>query len=164
MENIEIKPAKRKKTLEPVEVRYTRSLLSPGELRKMMRQETSEPRPDYVVPQFAEEPLSGHPMFHTLLREMAEIHAAKNKDYAGKDYFSNFKMCEDIGIPSWKGVFIRMTDKFSRIVNLIANNREAHVKTESLEDTLIDLANYAIITLILLKEENSDQSTAEKKG
>jgi len=48
-------------------------------------------------------------------------------------------------------VLIRLSDKWSRLVNL-AGGKEAQVKEETLEDTLIDLANYSLLCIILLRE------------
>jgi len=45
-----------------------------------------------------------------------------------------------------------MSDKMSRISNLIKDNKP-QVKDESIEDTLVDLANYSIILSIYLKHE-----------
>jgi hypothetical protein len=115
--------------------------------------------------QFVKASLSagGHPMFNQLLSEMSHLHATKNKDYAGNDYFSNFKMCEDIGIPAWKGVFVRLSDKYSRIKNIIANGGNAHVATESLEDSLMDLSVYSLIILILLRETKNGTPIATEE-
>lgn len=85
---------------------------------------------------------------------MAEIHSKKNQDYANSkiDPFRNFRMSEQIGIPAWKGSLIRMGDKFIRINNLALKGKNA-VKDETIVDTLIDLANYSIITAILYEEK-----------
>ena len=45
------------------------------------------------------------------------------------------------------GLLVRMHDKMARLKNLIYNN--ATPNYESIEDTLIDLANYAIIGLLV---------------
>jgi len=91
--------------------------------------------------------------FNEIVKEMTELHDRKNQDYAGDDYLSNFLMCEKyLGIPAWKGSLIRLGDKVSRIMN-IARTGEISVSDETVVDTLIDLAVYAIITRILY--ENS---------
>jgi hypothetical protein len=89
--------------------------------------------------------------FKEILEEMAEIHERKNRDYAGDDYLANLKMCEAINIPAWKGVIVRMTDKHSRIMNL-AKSESPAVTSESVNDTLTDLAVYAILARILIEE------------
>jgi hypothetical protein len=91
-----------------------------------------------------------HPRFKAILDEMNRIHEAKDHDYAGEVPFSNFKKSEKFGIPAWKAVLIRMSDKWSRLESL--SNTTGLVKDESFDDTLIDLANYAVICLILREE------------
>lgn len=91
-----------------------------------------------------------NPRFHALLQEIADLHDRKSHDYAqNADPLSNFRKAEAFGIPAWKGVLVRMSDKFSRIEEL-SNGKEA--KNESLRDSLIDLAVYALIDVILLEE------------
>ncbi len=94
----------------------------------------------------------GHPDFYKLLKKMGEIHDKKNHDYSEgqKDPFSNFRMCEAFGIPAWKGCLVRISDKYSRIVQL--STKKAEVKDESIEDTLMDLSCYALICIILRRE------------
>ncbi len=87
--------------------------------------------------------------FNEIVTEMVELHDRKNRDYAGSEYLSNFLMCEKyIGIPAWKGCLIRLSDKMSRIMN-IARTGEISVSDETITDTLMDLAVYAIVTRIL---------------
>jgi hypothetical protein len=94
----------------------------------------------------------GHPRFFKLAEIMQEIHRRKNSNYAkaGKP-LSNFDRAKELGIPAWKGVLIRLSDKWSRIVELSKGKTDA--VGESLSDTLIDAANYALICMILLEEE-----------
>jgi hypothetical protein len=49
------------------------------------------------------------------------------------------------------GLRVRMHDKQARINHLIDNNLDP--KNESLRDSFLDLANYAIIALMVLDEE-----------
>ena len=91
-----------------------------------------------------------------LLEEMKATHDAKRHDYAStEDVFANFRHCEIAGIPAWKGVCVRISDKFSRIMGF-AKKGKLKVKDESVKDTLIDMANYALIALILYEEQNGD--------
>lgn len=108
----------------------------------------------------------GHPHFYKLLNEMAKIHSCKNFDYAGqKDSLSNFRMSEKMGIPAWKGCLVRMSDKFARLCNF-AKQDEFKVKDENVEDTLKDLAIYALICIILYREKAGSelQGKIEKKS
>jgi len=93
----------------------------------------------------------GHPEFYKILDELKELHSRKNQDYANEDPLSNLKMCERGGLPSWKGVIVRLTDKLSRLLSFMQRESYA-VKDESVEDTLKDTAVYAILGLILYRE------------
>ena len=93
----------------------------------------------------------GHPDFYQILEELADLHARKNQDYSGDDPLANFKLCETAGIPAWKGVVVRLTDKMSRILTF-AKKGTLEVKDEAITDTLQDMAVYAILALILYRE------------
>lgn len=88
--------------------------------------------------------------FHkTCLNKMAEITKAKNADYTGNsgDPFANFTRVEAVGICSTEqGFLTRMMDKMARINSFVQNNN-LQVKDESVEDTLLDLANYSLLML-----------------
>lgn len=49
---------------------------------------------------------------------------------------------------------IRLADKLNRLESLTLNNNEQKVSDESIVDTLMDLANYSIMTLIELNLKN----------
>lgn len=76
-----------------------------------------------------------------------EIIKKKNTDYStNDDPFKNFRMWGKLGFA------VRMSDKVSRIQQLITNGR-AEVVDERLEDTLLDISNYAHLMLAYLKDE-----------
>jgi len=78
----------------------------------------------------------------------------KTQDYATiDDPYRNFRMSESVGVSIEKGILVRMCDKLSRIGNLVENN-DPSVKSESIEDTLVDIMNYANIMLCYLQEKN----------
>ena len=94
----------------------------------------------------------GHPEFYKLIEEIVALHDAKNHDYsADEDPLENFKLCEKMDIPAWKGTLVRIADKYSRIVNF-ARKGNLEVMDESIEDTLKDLAVYSLLTIILYRE------------
>lgn len=72
----------------------------------------------------------------------------KNQDYTGakdtQDPFANFRAVEVFGIETEKGFITRMTDKMARIGSFVKRG-ELAVKDESVKDTLLDLANYAML-------------------
>jgi len=87
--------------------------------------------------------------FREIIEEMIQLYTRKNKDYgnAFKQSYSEFGsiMCA-----------IRINDKLNRFKTLIKQNKE--VKTESIKDTLIDLANYAVMTIIEIEREKNLRS------
>lgn len=97
------------------------------------------------------EKMHGHPRFYELLVEIAELHSAKNFDYSGDDPLANLRMCEQIEIPAWKGVLVRLIDKWSRILTF-AQKGVFLVKDESVVDTLKDNAVYSLLCIILYEE------------
>lgn len=90
----------------------------------------------------------GHKMFYDLLDEIAEIHSNKSHDYGGKE--NPLSNLSEFG---WRGVIVRLGDKFCRLKNFY-NQGELKVKDESVIDTLKDTAIYALLAIILYKEEN----------
>lgn len=93
----------------------------------------------------------GDKRFYKILKELAEIHSCKNYDYAGDDSLSNFKLSEKMGIPAWKGVLVRMSDKISRLWSF-AQKEKFEVADESVIDTLKDLSIYAILCILLYED------------
>jgi hypothetical protein len=95
----------------------------------------------------------GHPRFYELLKEIEELHSKKNHDYSGDNPLANLKMSEEIGIPAWKSVIVRMMDKWSRIKNFV-NQETMKTKEESFIDTLKDNAVYSLLAVILWEEQH----------
>lgn len=68
----------------------------------------------------------------------------KNKDYANSDDpFKNFKMSEQVGVSPDRAILVRVSDKLSRISNLL--DRKGVVSDERIEDTIDDMINYLAI-------------------
>ena len=88
--------------------------------------------------------------FKKIGNEMYEMFAAKHMDYGlnnialGGDIVNNNNDKQF----SLTGLCIRLTDKISRLKNLLVNGR-SFVKGEGMEDTFIDIANYGIIGLLV---------------
>jgi hypothetical protein len=100
--------------------------------------------------------------FHkdTVLK-MNEICKAKNADYAGGegDAFANFTMVEKMGFATTEqGFLTRMNDKMMRLANFVKNGT-LQVKDESVTDTLLDLANYAILMVGYLESKKRGSVT-----
>lgn len=83
--------------------------------------------------------------FESVLDEMKELHAKKNKDY-GSAFHKSF---EEFGVTA--GV-VRLNDKMERVKSLVKNGK-AEVKDESILDTLKDLASYAVMLYVELKKQ-----------
>lgn len=81
---------------------------------------------------------------------LSGLYAAKNADYG--DSFS--ESCKEFGLTA---AAVRIGDKYRRFCNLIQN--PAKVSDESIRDTLLDLANYAIMTVV---EIDSGSAGAER--
>lgn len=87
--------------------------------------------------------------FKELVDEMYALTQRKNADYAGEeDPFKNFR---EFGTT---GFLVRMSDKWSRIRNLLSSGKAPAVKDEKVEDTLLDLATYSILLICWLREGN----------
>lgn len=98
--------------------------------------------------------------FNEILELMRQIHEAKAHDYTSEGCpLGNFIESERIGVEPFKACFIRLQDKYSRACNLISG-MEASVQDETLEDTLVDLANYAILTLQCVDYQRNARSRA----
>lgn len=83
---------------------------------------------------------------HKLICEkINKLYEAKNADY-GDSFGKSYK---EYGLTM---SCIRLEDKLNRLKSLNFS-RSIKVKDESIEDTLMDLANYAIMTLIELEGE-----------
>lgn len=89
---------------------------------------------------------------------MIAITAAKNADYTAgsNDPFFNFTGVERESITSTEtGFLVRMKDKFARITSFV-NKGVLMVKDESIEDTLLDLANYCILMAGYIKSKRAN--------
>ena len=81
---------------------------------------------------------------HRLLcDEINQLYAQKNHDYG--DSFHETFLEEGMAMSR-----IRLMDKLNRFKKL--SKRERMVKDESIRDTLLDLANYALMTVLEMEE------------
>jgi hypothetical protein len=92
--------------------------------------------------------------FFDLCDLLKEIHRRKSFDYgcpSGTDPLANIRNgAKFVGIPSWKGAMVRLSDKVTRLASYNATGR---LENESLDDTLLDLASYSLLALLLHREE-----------
>lgn len=86
--------------------------------------------------------------FMDITTDMAKTYAAKNHDYGN----SFEQSCDKFGIIA---SVVKLGDKMNRIESL--TTKEAEVKEESIKDTLLDLANYAIMTVMWLNQQPKEE-------
>ena len=91
--------------------------------------------------------------FREIQNEMYEMFARKHLDYG----LNNIALGGDLTNSDDKkfsltGLTIRLTDKISRLKNLIIHGRN-YVKGEGMEDTFIDIANYGIIGMLVGRDK-----------
>lgn len=87
-----------------------------------------------------------------ICKEINDLFSRKNHDY-GDSFHTSF-IEEGMAMPR-----IRLGDKYSRFKTLTQKGVEQKVDDESIRDTLIDLANYAIMTILEI-----DQQTLSSAG
>lgn len=103
-------------------------------------------------------------LFESYLDRMRTIMVSKNADYAGagSDPFANFKVVEGMGVcQAEQGFLTRMCDKFMRVANFVKQG-VLQVKDESVEDTLIDLANYALLLACYIRAKKAEGRSETK--
>lgn len=83
-------------------------------------------------------------MHAAICRELNNLYERKNADY-GDSFGKSFA---EYGLAA---PCMRLEDKLNRLKSL--RKKEAKVKDESIEDTLLDIANYAIMSVIELHLE-----------
>lgn len=81
--------------------------------------------------------------FMSITQDMTKTYAAKNHDY-GNSFEGSL---DEFGLVA---SVVRLGDKMNRIKSLI--KKEAQVKDESIKDTLLDMANYAIMTVMWMNK------------
>lgn len=80
---------------------------------------------------------------------MSDTFAKKRKDY-GQTTTETYDKFGPVSM------LTRMHDKMGRLDNLLGRAQENNVLNESIEDTLLDLANYALITILEMRKRQSD--------
>lgn len=84
--------------------------------------------------------------FKQIANGLTELYERKNADY-GNSFSKTF---EEFGMTS---TIVRLSDKLERLKTL--SKKEAQVKDESIQDTVMDIAVYAMLTLMeLMNKEN----------
>ncbi len=81
------------------------------------------------------------------------MHLRKAADYGtGEDPLANVRASAQWGIAPWVGALVRAQDKVTR---LQAAAKGSTLVNEGIEDSLLDLASYALISLALFREPDA---------
>lgn len=89
--------------------------------------------------------------FKEITSDMAETYNRKNSDYG--DSFG-----QSIGEFGFVAGVVRISDKFNRLKSLLSG-KEQKVNDESVQDTLLDMANYCI--MLKMEMENGQGTKNE---
>ncbi len=84
-----------------------------------------------------------------LLDNLHQLYIMKNNDY-GDSVHDTY---EKYGLVSF---LVRLEDKMNRVRTLTLKKKEQLVKDEKVKDTLLDMANYAILAVLELEEEEKN--------
>lgn len=88
--------------------------------------------------------------FEDVTIELRNLYDAKNRDY-GNSFGKSF---EEWGLPM---SCIRLSDKLNRLKSF-AKGQDMKVHDEGIKDTLMDLANYAIMTLVEMNTNENKEN------
>ncbi len=94
-------------------------------------------------------------MHAEICKNLNALYERKNADY-GDSFAKSF---DEYGLAA---PCIRLEDKLNRLKTL--RKRPAQVKDEGIEDTLLDLANYAIMTVVEMKMRQMNGEQQKRQG
>ena len=98
--------------------------------------------------------------YMAVMEKLKNTFLKKNHDY-GSSVKKNYDKFESYGKnEGLKYVFGRIAEKHDRLENLIYGDHPNQVIDESIEDTLLDMANYAILAAVSLQEHKVDGNPA----
>lgn len=94
-----------------------------------------------------------------IIEKLKNTFLKKNHDY-GSSVKKNYDKFETYGKnEGLKYVFGRIAEKHDRLENLIYGNHTNQVTDEPIEDTLLDMANYAILAAVSVQEHKTNPKT-----
>ena len=97
-----------------------------------------------------------------VINKLKETFLKKNHDY-GSSVKKNYDKFEAYGKnEGLKYVFGRIAEKHDRLENLIYGDHTNQVTDESVEDTLLDMANYAILAAVSIQEHKTNSVQEHK--
>jgi hypothetical protein len=90
-------------------------------------------------------------VFGYLTNEMKKTLFSKGDDYANEDRLSNFKLAGAIsGGNASTNCLNMISTKVARLGNLL--NKDGDPNNESIDDSVLDLANYAVLLYMIINE------------
>jgi len=91
-------------------------------------------------------------IFNQTVEKMRDIMLSKGNDYANEDRLSNFKLAGSIcGLSPQQNCLSLIATKVARLGVLLKEKSEPN--NESIEDSLVDMANYTLLLIMILKDE-----------
>jgi hypothetical protein len=108
-------------------------------------------REEFAEFQRSREQRPGSLPFLDLLEELRTLHLSKSQDYGSEsDPLANIRQgAEFVGIEPWRGCMVRVADKVQRLKTYCRTGRLVH---EGVRDTLLDLAAYSLLAIVLFDE------------
>ena len=90
--------------------------------------------------------------FDQLLAQMKQVHDKKGQDYEAHNIpYENIKASEQWSVEPWTYAMLRVSEKIRRL-HSVAKGKQ--LQNEDIYDTLIDIANLALIAHILYEEKD----------
>ncbi len=90
--------------------------------------------------------------FNETTERMRDVMLNKGNDYANADRLSNFKMAGAIcGLKAEQNCLSLIATKVARLGVLLSSDKAPN--NESVQDSVLDLANYAILLSMILKDK-----------
>ena len=92
--------------------------------------------------------------FKEIQTEQYKLFAQKMLDYGISNIAlgSNLEEADDIHL-SLTGIWLRCNDKINRLKNMLKRGGKNYVKDEPMIDSFIDIANYGIIAMMVLRNK-----------
>lgn len=95
------------------------------------------------------------PRFKAVLDQLWALHQRKGDDYGRDgDPYANIRQYERLGIDPWVQCVGDIMENLGRVESFIKNGS---LKNDPLENSLLDIASYAIIAYILFNENEAAQ-------